>query len=378
MKAISIKGKSPEEIQSALQQSMADAFKPTLAFVFLSAPDELKNIMGLLDAEGIAIFGTTSSGGFTDKGYEAKNISILLLDIHPDYFKIVLSDYKNGSPEESARLAGEIGKSIFSDPAFLISVSYFKTPGESILKGFIDTIGKDLNIAGGYSGDLETFEGTVFTNNQSSDFGLLTLILDQSKVEVKGEAVSGWKSLGTTKRVTKTEEGWILEIDNQPAMETVKKYIGGENIEENSSENIVQLNTTYPLQFDREGGSPVLIPPLQFNTANSAVLCGQPISEGRTFRFSMPPDFDIIENVIDSSRKVKEREIPEADALVVFSCVVRLLSLGPMIEQEITGLSSIWGKPAAGFFCMGEFGRIAGGNPEFHGTTCSWVALKEK
>jgi len=36
MKAKSIKGKSPEEIQSAIQQSMADGFKPTLAIVFLS------------------------------------------------------------------------------------------------------------------------------------------------------------------------------------------------------------------------------------------------------------------------------------------------------------------------------------------------------
>ena len=98
----------------------------------------------------------------------------------------------------------------------------------------------------------------MFTNNQASDCGLLTLILDQTKIEVSGEAVSGWKSLGTTKKVTKTDEGWIVEIDNQPAMEMVKKYIGSENIEENSSENIIDLNTTYPLQFDRKGGSPIL------------------------------------------------------------------------------------------------------------------------
>ena len=34
MKAKSIKGKSPEEIKAALEQSMADGFKPTLAIVF--------------------------------------------------------------------------------------------------------------------------------------------------------------------------------------------------------------------------------------------------------------------------------------------------------------------------------------------------------
>jgi len=378
MKAKSIQATTSDNIKIQLKNCIADGFKPTLAFVFLSALDELKNVMNLLDAEDIAIFGATTSGEFTEKGIESKSIAILLLDINPGYFKIVLSDNKNSSPEETAYFVGKTAKKTFSNPAFIVSVSYFKTPGEGIIKGLVDSVGEDVTIIGGYSGDMETYEGNVFTNNQSTNYGLLTLILDQDKIDVKGEAVSGWKSMGTTKRVTETNEGWILEIDNQPAMEMVKKYIGSENIEENSLENIINLNTTYPLQVDRDGDSPILIPPLQFNTENSSVLCGQPIKEGTTFRFSLPPDFDVIDNVIESSRKIKERELPEADALVIFSCVVRLMSLGPMIEAEIKGLSSIWGKPTVGFFCMGEFGSVLGGKPEFHGTTCSWVALKEK
>jgi len=378
MKAKSIHGKSSEEIKNVLLQSKTDGFKPTLAFVFLSVIQELDAVCNLLDKEGIAMFGATTSAEFTEKGIETKSIAILLLDINPSYFKIILSDNNNRSPEESAYLAGEKGKNAFSNPAFIVSVSYFKTPGESIIKGLVDSVGKDVTIIGGYSGDMETYEGNVFTNNQSSNYGLLTLILDRDKIDVKGEAVSGWKPMGTTKKVTKTDKGWILTIDNQPAMDVVKKYIGSEIIEENSSENIIRLNTTYPLQVDRGGDSPILIPPLQFNTENSSVLCGQPIREGTTFRFSLPPDFDVIDAVIESSRKIKEREMPEADALVVFSCVVRLFSLGPMIEEEINGLTNTWGKPAAGFFSMGEFGRVAGGNPEFHGTTCSWVALKER
>ena len=36
MKATSIKGRTTEEIKTALNESMADGFKPTLAMVFLS------------------------------------------------------------------------------------------------------------------------------------------------------------------------------------------------------------------------------------------------------------------------------------------------------------------------------------------------------
>ena len=53
MKAKSIQGKSPEEIQVALQQNMADGFKPTLAIVFISVKQDRKAICKLLDEPGL-------------------------------------------------------------------------------------------------------------------------------------------------------------------------------------------------------------------------------------------------------------------------------------------------------------------------------------
>ena len=49
-----------------------------------------------------------------------------------------------------------------------------------------------------------------------------------------------------------------------------------------------------------------------------------------------------------------------------------------MAEQEIKGLYEVWNAPLAGFFSLGEFGTALGGRADFHGTTCSWVALKER
>ena len=62
MKAKSIKGKSSEEIKTALQQSMTDGFKPTLAIVFLSMKQDRDAICELLDKQGIAVFGATTHG----------------------------------------------------------------------------------------------------------------------------------------------------------------------------------------------------------------------------------------------------------------------------------------------------------------------------
>jgi hypothetical protein len=379
MEAKSIKGKSIEDIKSALAESLAVGYKPTLALVFLSIQHSKEAICRLLDDQGIAIFGATTSAEFTDEGIETEGIAILLLDINPAYFKIVLKDFEAGSVYESAHMIGEIGIQTFAHPAFIMSAANFSLHfDDEVIKGLVDNAGEDVFIVGGMAGESVNFSGFVFTNNASSSNGLISLILDQDKISLKGMAVSGWKSMGTKKIITRCEGSWIYTIDNIPATEVFKKYLGDNIFSDNAQEGVMKTNMNYPLQFERPGGSPMNMPFVSFNTTEQSVMIPGIVIEGSAFRFSLPPDFDVIDTVIESSRKIKEKELNEADALVVFSCIARLESLGPMAAVELEGLADTWARPMVGFFCLGEFGRIAEGKSEFHGSTVSWVALKEK
>ena len=378
MKAKSIKGRSTEEIKVALQQSMADDFKPTLALVFLSAMNEIEAICSLLDKEGIAIFGASTFAEFTEQDAENTGIAVLLLDINPACFKIALEDNGEGSGYEIGCHIGETGTKTFANPAFIISTANYKIPGAKIIQGIVEKAGADVTIVGGKAGEIINMEGKVFTNIQSTDNGIISLILDQDKITLKGMAASGWKPSGTEKKITRCTGPWIYTIDDQPAFDIVKKFLGDDIVEDKNKEGIVKLNIIYPLQLYREGGSPYMLPILFANTEDNAVMLAEAVPEGSLFRFSMPPDFEVIDMVIKSSLEVKEKEMPEADALVIFSCIGRLGSLGPMASQEVEGLAGTWNSPMIGLYSLGEFGRVANGNPEFHGTTVSWVALKEK
>ena len=90
------------------------------------------------------------------------------------------------------------------------------------------------------------------------------------------------------------------------------------------------------------------------------------------------PDFEIIEKVIDDCKSVKDKELPNADAVIIFSCVGRLSALGPLINDELQGIQDTFNAPMAGLFSYGEFGRATNGNHEYHNLTCCWVAIKEK
>lgn len=379
MRSKSIKGNSPSVIRSALAESKSDGFSPNLALVFMTTIPNVDAVRAMLTEEGIVIFGVSTSEKFTEQGIETDDIVMLLLDMPREYFRIVLKDYQESSTYEAGRNAGKKGMESFKNPGYIISSADFRMSGEDLINGLMDTAGDKVTVMGGVAGNPADFSGIVFTNDATSAGGLLALIIDQDKIAISGLAVSGWKPAGTDKKITKSEGSWIYTIDNEPAMHVIQKFLGNEIISFNKqSQGLVPLDAGYPLQFRRASGTPMMRPVLIWNTADQSIMIGGEVRETESFRFSLPPDFDVVDTVVESTRIVKESEMPDADALVVFSCVARLGSLGPMIATEIEGLAATWNTPMAGFFSLGEFGKLDEERCEFHGTTVSWVALKEK
>ncbi len=231
MKAKSIKGNSAEEIQSALVQSMEDGFKPTLAIVFISIKQNIDRVGNLLDQKGIKIFGATTGGEFIDGDIGAGTIALLLLDMDPSNFMIILRDYRDKDPVALAEAMARNAKEKFKNPAFIISGSIdvvnSSVIGEPILRAIEAVTGKDVVIWGGRAGDDFIFDETVvFTNGQTTRRGILLLVLNGDKILVKGQSASGLMPVGTTKTITRVVGDWMMEIDNQPATDMVLKYLG--------------------------------------------------------------------------------------------------------------------------------------------------------
>jgi len=379
MKAKSIKGKSPEEIKLALDQSMEGGFKPTLAIVFLSVSQNRKAICELLDANDIAIFGATTSGEFIDEETEKGSVVILLLDMKRDHFHIYLDEYPDKNYREASRGVAQKAIKKYTKPAFLISGSHMETDAEQLLFGFEDVVGKDVNVYGGMASDDYTFtEQFVFTNGKESSQGIVALALDEDKVLIKGKATCGWKAVGTEKTVTRSEGNHVYTVDNIPVLDLTAKYGGLENVSPDNSGLLLEIAANLPLQLQREKGDPVMRPGLVIDWEDRSFYCSGTVAEGSKIRFSLPPDFDVMEKVIDAVKDLKDADMPDADALVVFSCAGRILAFGPMMNMEIEGIKKIYDVPMAGMFSNAELARATGGNLEMHNLTTCCVALKEK
>jgi hypothetical protein len=387
MKAKSIKGKSTEDIQLALDQTMADGFKPTLAIMFLSVKQDIEAVLGLLEKKEIQIFGTTTAGEFIDGDIEEGSIVILLLDMDPAYFKLEFIEIDPNNALEDAKKLGVIVKESFNHPALIVATGGVFIDGDQIMDGITQGFGKptssaerELTIFGGMAGDdLIAEKPLVFINGKSKDNALIALIIDEDKIDVRGITTCGWKAIGTAKTVTKSEGNIVYTIDNKPALDMLMKYLGVDVQQENSNGIVAFLNSWYyPLQLERENGDIVIRATRFANSENRSLICTGSVPEGSKIKFAFPPEFDAIETVVSECESIKDNAQQLADALIMFSCVSRHLSFGALMKEEIEQVKNVWNAPMAGFFTYGEYGRSKIGNNEFHNNACCVVALKEK
>ncbi|MEX0997356.1 MAG: FIST N-terminal domain-containing protein [Flavobacteriaceae bacterium] len=385
MKAKSIHGSSVSDIEKALSNAMADGFKPTVAIVFMSVKQDRKAIRKLLDSNNIDVFGATSCGEFINDIQTVGKIAVLLLELSKAHYSILFENIVDRSLDEAVSSLAKKTLQQFNNPSLIVCSTGLSKKGEffegdKMVTHLKQHLGLEKIFFGGMAGDDWELKGTfVFTNDEETDIGIVALVLDGDKINLKGMAITGWKPLGITRTVTKSIDNLLYEIDGKSAVELYLKYLGKEDkINQNNYNIFEELSFEYPFIVKRDENETILKSPMKIDDQEKALVMDMPMSEGTKFWFTNPPDFDIVEEVIEKATELKQKTNEEADALLIFSCAGREPILGPMVTDENDGLAEVWKTPMAGFFTYGEFGRVLNGQQNFHSGACCWVTLKEK
>ncbi|WP_417889029.1 FIST signal transduction protein [Xanthomarina gelatinilytica] len=384
MKSKSIKGKSTEEIKQALENCLADGFTPTIAIVFISVKQNRKAICELMDSKNIEVFGATSCGEFINGHQTEGEIAILLLELAKEHYTILFETMEDGNMDKAIYKLANNALKQFTNPSLIVcgpginqNGEHFE--GEKLVKSLEKQLGADKLFFGGMAGDdwalKETF---VFTNTQESNYGIVALALNGDKISLNGMAVTGWKPMGIARTVTKSDGKFLYEIDGKSAVDLYLKYLGkADKITEKNFKIFEDLAIEYPFLVERDTNETVIKSPTKIDHTTNALFMDNPMPEGTKFWFTQPPEFDIVEEVIEKAAQLKNDLDTEAEALLIFSCSGRKPILGPFVTDENEGLAKLWNTPMAGFFTYGEFGRVLNGRQNFHGGACCWVTLKE-
>ncbi|MDX1479030.1 MAG: FIST N-terminal domain-containing protein [Saprospiraceae bacterium] len=380
MNAKSMQGTSPQEIRTQLEHCIASDFVPTLAFVFQSVKVNREEISEMFTRRGITVFGATTAGEFINGDIQENSIAVLLVDMDRNDFRVGFRMTSETDVREDARQLAMEARDAFERPSFIVSGSGLNLVPEAIVRGIEEAAGEHTTIFGGMAGDDWTMEKQyVFTNEQSGSQAILLLSVNADKMILKGRATCGWQPQGTMKTITRSEGQWIHTLDHQPALDTIVKYMGIKWEQKEAIDPVLaEFGSDYPLQLQRGNRDPVMRPVVYFKWDDRSVMVSGRIVEGDQIRFSVPAEFDVIDRVIEECNDVRAHDLPEADALLMFECAGRLISLGPLVGKEIEGVRAQYQAPMAGFFSYGEFGKTVNGNHEHHNLTCCWVGLKAK
>jgi hypothetical protein len=373
-----VNSNSSELFVQKLESLIDSGYKPSLAIIFCSVEIDIEVISKVGLKYDFSIFGISSSGEIANDEIFESSVVGMFFNISPELFYLKAeSTHSKNIFDITNDLKSELN-SKFKNRSFIVSASGISTDGEEVVESMLNIFGEDIPLFGGLAGDdLHMKETFVFTHNGIFDNGIAYLVFNNDFIELKGIATSGWEAIGVEKVVTKAKGNIIYEIDYEPAVDVFIKYFNVEVDLDTSSDVVENIGVKYPLQVIREGRKPVLRAPLYANAEDKSLVFAGRIQEGAKVKFSVPPTFEIIDTTISNIEKLRE-EFPVAEGMIMFSCAARKLALGPMTEDEIQGIRSIWKVPLVGIFTYGEIGNAQNNISDFHNETCSVVLFKSK
>jgi hypothetical protein len=360
---------SAEQIEGHIQGVRQDGITPTLAIVFSSVSHNLAEVGTAFAKFNIEVFGASTAGEITNDEVHEGSIAVMLLDIGRDAYRLNVFDGKGKTSNQVGQSVAEWAETVYDDPAFMVMSAGLRADGEQIVNGLIYTMERQVPLFGGAAGDdLRRKDTFVFNASQVIENGVLAMVFDQNAIELQGIALSGWKGVGTPKTITQAEGNIVYRIDDEPAFDVYNKYL---NLGDDYN-----LAAEYPIRLIRDDGSSVLRAVRRVNEDKSIVFAGT-IPEGAKVRFSAAPGFEIIEHTLELLSELNKQN-PRTDAILLFSCKGRHLVLGPMVEDEISGIRKLWKVPLVGLFTYGEIGPGPQGRCDFHNHTVVPVLIHEK
>ncbi len=186
----------------------------------------------------------------------------------------------------------------------------------------------------------------------------------------------GWDSFGPDRRVTKSKDNVLYELDGQSALGLYKKYLG------EFSKGLPGNALFFPLAIHSKKKNRLLVRTiLSIDEENQSMTFAGDIPEGSYARLMKSN----IERLIDGSEKAAKSirsQMESPDFLLLISCVGRKLVMGPRTEEELEAVAELFDSAQvpsiSGFYSYGELSpHVEGSFVDLHNETMVVTAFKE-
>ncbi len=236
--------------------------------------------------------------------------------------------------------------------------------GDALLQG-IASVDSAPAVAGGLAGDNGRFKTTfVFTKDGIQTNGAVGAALHSAQLQVCTDYSFNWQPIGKTMRITRASQNRVYTIDDLPAQEVYRHYLGSD-----VADGLPAIGIEFPLIIDRNG-TEVARAVLSAHDDGSLTFAGD-LRQGDTVRFGHG-DATMILN--KAHIPVQNLDSQTVESIFIYSCMARRRFMPNLIENEVSPLQSL--TETSGFFTYGEFYSCQS-NHELLNQTMTILALSE-
>lgn len=318
----------------------------------------IKDISSLFPSS--QIIGATTDGEIVNENVTVNETVISITEFEKTILKVAAVEN-----QDSRKMGIEITKLLDDENAKVIITftDGLNINGEEYLKG-IEEVNKKIIVAGGMAGDRANFKKTyVFTKDKIISNGAVGVALINKNLKVFNDYEFNWIKLGKGMKVTKSEKNRVYLIDNMPAYDIYKKYLG-----EDIAKKLPAIGIEFPLIIEKEKES-VARAVLAVHKDGSLSFAGN-VNEGEIVYLGYGDGISIINESLKLKGKLAKYPI---ESVFIYSCMARRRFLSDLIEKEIKPLNDI--ASTAGFFTYGEF--FSAKHKELLNETMTIIALSE-
>lgn len=343
---------------------------------FLLENPNIYNEIKELFPNGQIVFGSTS-GDITSQSVDDESITITAIEFEKSTFLIKTSNILN-SNLDSLKTGNNLIKQFPEKDlkyVYVISDGSFIN-GSQLTNGMNAATEDNVLITGGLCGDGARFEKTLASYNENPKSGeIIAIGFYGETLEVTFSIHGGWTPFGPERIVTKSDSNILYELDNQPALDLYKKYLG------EKSKDLPGSALLYPLNVKSENEKQSFVRTiLNINEADNAMILAGDIPENSRVQLMMT-NVDNIANASErAARQALELRINKPQLALLVSCIGRKLVLDQRVEEEVEEVVAVIGKDTTitGFYSYGEIAPFHGeNNCQLHNQTMTITLISE-
>ena len=170
-------------------------------------------------------------------------------------------------------------------------------------------------------------------------------------LEITSSSFGGWTPFGQERIITKSFENVLYEIDNLPALQLYKNYLG------DISNKLPQASLLFPLSVTPEGKeTPVVRTILKIDEENSSMVLAGSVPENSKVQLMMASVDAIIEGANTATLLGMKDRKNKPELAILVSCVGRKLVMNQRVEEELECVQEVLGEDTSilGFYSYGE------------------------